>query len=119
MARESPALMACRIRRSSGGARWVVRVPTLKHDIFSAAQEMCADLSGWAIREVDQAALKITCERKNGVLSGTSTIEVAVDGPDGIPSSTTSVRSESKGALLSRDKSNVAEFVKKFTMRVC
>jgi len=100
--------------------RWhrPVRVPTGKGDIFQAAQEMCADLDGWSVKNVDEGALRIHCERKNGFLGGTSQIEVTVDGPDGIPSSTTSVKSESDG-LLSRDKSNVTEFVKKFTMRVC
>ena len=101
--------------------RWhqPVRVPTLKNDIFGAAQEMCADLDGWKVVKVDEDALTITCEKAGGLLGGTSTIEVKVYGPDGIPSSTTSVRSESKGGMLSRDKAVVAEFVKKFTMRVC
>jgi hypothetical protein len=96
-----------------------VRVPTLKQDIFGQARDLCSDLDGWDVVEVDETNLKITCKRSNGLLGGTSQIEVWVEGPDAIPSSTTHVRSESSGALLSRDKSNVAEFVKKFTMRVC
>ena len=49
---------------------------------------------------------------------GTSRIVVRVDGPDEIPSSETSVVSESAGGVLSRDKAIVSEFVKKFSMRV-
>ena len=71
-----------------------------QNDIFGAAQEMCADLDGWKVVKVDEDALTITCEKANGLLGGTSTIEVKVDGPDGIPSSTTSVRSESKGGIF-------------------
>lgn len=96
-----------------------VRVPTLKQDIFGQARELCSDLDAWDVVEIDEANLKITCRRSNGFLGGTSHISVWVEGPEGIPSSTTHIRSESTGALLPRDKSNVAEFVKKFTMRVC
>jgi hypothetical protein len=35
-----------------------------------------------------------------------------------MPNSSTHCRSESSGALLSRDKGNVAEFIQKFWMRV-
>jgi len=103
------------------GGRWQqpVKVPTSKDNIFGAAREMCDDLDAWVVKDVNEETFSITCERKNGMLGGTSTIIVSVAGPDGIPSSTTSVRSESQGALLSRDKANVMEFVKKFTMRVC
>ena len=37
---------------------------------------------------------------------------------EGIPSSETHCSSESEGALIPRDRSNVAEFVRKFWMRV-
>ena len=105
----------------SHSGRWQrpVSVPTSKDNVFGAAREMCDDLESWQVKQVDEQQLSITCERSNGLLGGTSTIVVRVDGPDGIPSSTTSVSSQSSGALLSRDKANVMEFVKKFTMRVC
>jgi len=101
--------------------RWEkpVRVPAQKRDIFEAAREMCADLDGWKVVGVDEGGLSISCERDGGVLGGRSVIHVRVEGPDGIPSSTTFVSSESKGGLWKRDRRNVAEFVKKFTMRVC
>jgi hypothetical protein len=95
-----------------------VRVPVPKQDIFGAAQEMCVDLA-WTVKDVDAENLTIQCEKSGGLLGGTAAITVRVDGPDGIPSSTTTVRSESTGGVLSRDKSLVAEFVKKFTNRVC
>ena len=111
--------MAFRTRDDAAG-RWhqPIRVPTLKADVLSAAREMCHDL-GWSVVDVDEQRCEITCERRNGVLGGTSRIVVSVEGPDGIPSSTVHARSESSGAVLPRDKANVTEFVKKFTMRVC
>ena len=59
-----------------------VRVPTLKQDIFGQARELCSDLDGWDVVEVDEANLKITCKRANGLLGGTSQILVWVEGPD-------------------------------------
>ncbi|MFT5050680.1 MAG: hypothetical protein ACI8QZ_002082 [Chlamydiales bacterium] len=100
--------------------RWQrpVRVPARKQDIFGAAKEMCEDLEGWTVLEVDDEALRITCECSNGFLAGTSRIKVWVEGPDNIPSSTTCMTSEG-GGPRDRNKANVTEFVKKFTMRVC
>ncbi len=95
-----------------------VHVAKGKLEIYSAAREMCEDL-GWRVVDSDAAKLTLRCERRNGFLGGTSTIELSIEGPDGIPSSITRVRSRSTGALLSRDKANVSEFVRKFTMRVC
>ena len=100
--------------------RWQrpVRVPARKQDIFGAAKEMCEDLESWRVLEVDEGGLRITCERKNGLLGGTSRIQVWVEGPDDIPSCTTNASSDG-GGIVNRDKANVAEFIKKFTMRVC
>ena len=100
--------------------RWhqPVRVPVGKGDVFGAAKEMVADLQGWVVQSSDDEALTISCEKKGGLLGGTSTIVVRVEGPDGIPNSETHCCSESSGGLLSKDKSNVAEFIKKFWMRV-
>jgi hypothetical protein len=104
----------------TNSARWhkPVQVPREKGDIFSAACEMAADMPGWTVTETDEAALRIVATKQNGFLGGTSTITVAVDGPADIPNSSTHCRSESSGALLSRDKGNVAEFIQKFWMRV-
>ena len=100
--------------------RWhqPVRVPVGKENVFGSAKEMVADLPGWEVQSVDEQALTIHCEKKGGLLGGTSKIVVRVEGPDGIPSSETHCTCESTGGLLSKDKGNVAEFVKKFWMRV-
>jgi len=85
---------------------------------FGVAQELVADLDRWVVRQVDAEALTITCERKNGFLGGVSTIVVRVSGREEMPNSQTHCSSESTGALLARDKANVAEFVRRFWMRV-
>jgi len=96
-----------------------IRVPTLKGDVYQAAKEMVEDLSGWAVVSEDAEGGVITCRKGNGVLGGTSTIQISVEGPEGIPSTTVNVTSESQGGLLSRDKGNVAEFVRPFFRRIC
>ncbi len=100
--------------------RWhkPVCVPVNRADVFASALEMIADLPGWSVTSTDQDGLRAECERSNGPLRGTSTISIWVEGPEGIPNSTTHCRSTSSGSLLSRDKGNVAEFVQKFWMRV-
>ncbi|MAG62930.1 MAG: hypothetical protein QGI93_05950 [Planctomycetota bacterium] len=100
--------------------RWhrPVCVPIGKEDVFGSALEMLEDLSRWSVRSVDKDGLSATYERNNGPLRGTSTIVVRVEGPDGLPNSQTHCSSQSDGALLSRDKANVAEFIQKFWMRV-
>lgn len=87
--------------------------------MYSAAKEMVESLSGWEILSADDAKRVISCRKKGGLFSGESQITIRVEGPDGIPSSTVYVRSESKGGLLSPDKSNVQEFMKPFWRRVC
>ena len=96
-----------------------VRVPALKGDIYNAAVEMAEDLDGWEVLSKDEGELKLVCRRPGGLLKGTATITVWVEGPDGMPSSTVYVRSETEGGLLDRDKANVVEFVRPFHRRVC
>jgi len=96
-----------------------VRVPIRKEDVYRAAREMVDDLEAWTVVAADDERLLLRCERKGGLMGATAIITVSVEGPDGIPSATVNVRSESQGGLLSRDKSNVAEFVKPFHRRVC
>lgn len=79
---------------------------------------MAADMNGWTVTKTDEAAFQILATKQNGFLGGTSTITVTIEGPADIPNSSTHCRSESTGALLSRDKGNVAEFIQKFWMRV-
>ena len=96
-----------------------IRVPTQQGNIYRAAKEMIADLAGWTLVTEDEAQGRLVCRRNNGFLGGISTITIAVEGPEGIPSTTVNVTSESKGALLPRDKANVAEFVRPFFRRIC
>ena len=77
-----------------------------------------ADLD-WEVVGSDDEKLEITCRKKGGLLGGTATIQILVDGPEGIPSATVNVKSTTEGGLLNRDKANVAEFVKPFHRRVC
>jgi hypothetical protein len=46
-------------------------------------------------------------------------VTITVEGPEGMPSSTVNVRSESDAGLFARDKSIVADFVRPFRRRVC
>lgn len=96
-----------------------IRVPIQRGSVFQSAREMAEDLSGWTVESADEAAGRIVCRKQNGFLGGTSTITITVEGPDGIPSSTVHVASQSGAALLSRDKANVAEFVRPFFRRIC
>jgi hypothetical protein len=96
-----------------------IRVPTQKGHIYQAAREMIEDLDGWQLVSEDEAAGRLVVKKSNGFLGGTSTVTVSIEGPDGVPSATVNVRSESEGGLLSKDKSNVAEFVRPFFRRVC
>jgi hypothetical protein len=95
-----------------------VRVPINKKDAYGAAREKCEDL-GWEVVAGDEDALVLTCRCSGGLLGGSAEVVVRIEGPDGIPTSTTHVRSTSSGGLLSKDKSLVADFVRKFTMRTC
>ena len=96
-----------------------IRVPTQRGHIFQAAKEMVDDLDGWELVSADEGAGTLVCKKKNGMLGGTSTITIQVEGPEGIPSTTVNVRSESEGGLLNKDKANVAEFIRPFFRRVC
>lgn len=96
-----------------------LRVPALKGGIYAEAKTMVGDLAGWTLVQADDEALVLRCERKPGLLAGRARVTIRVEGPDGIPSATVHVRSESDGGLLSRDKACVAEFLGPFTRRVC
>jgi hypothetical protein len=90
-----------------------------REGLYEAAKEMVEDLSNWTLVSADDAATTLHCERKGGLLGGTSKVTVRVEGPDGMPSSTLHVRAEAQGGLLSNEKAVVLEFMKPFTRRVC
>lgn len=96
-----------------------LRVPTLAPDIYQEAKDMVADLERWTLVSADDDALTLVCERAGGLLSAASRVTIRVEGPEGIPSATVHLRSESGGGLRSRDRANVAEFLEPFRRRVC
>lgn len=100
--------------------RWhrPVRVPRAKEGIFATARELVEDLDGWTLDRADEEQLVLHVTKSNGLLGGTSRVTIKVTGPDGIPSSETHVASESSGALVPKDRANVAQFCEKFWMRV-
>jgi hypothetical protein len=95
-----------------------LRVAVRKEDVYAEARNMVADLDGWKLVEADERALVLRCERKGGPLSAPARVTISVEGPDGIPSATVNVESQSAGGLFSRDKANVAEFLEPFGRRV-
>ena len=103
----------------SAGSKWhrPVAVPSNKDGVFGTVRELLEDLAGWNVESVDEPNFSVRVSKPNGFLGGTSKIVITVSGPDGIPSSETSVVSESDG-LISRDRSNVATFCRKLWMRV-
>lgn len=96
-----------------------LQVATLKGDLFGAAKEMVEDLPRWELLSEDEEAGVLTCRRNGGFLGGSSTITITFEAPDGIPATTVNVKSVTEGGLLSRDKANVAEFLKPYNRRVC
>jgi hypothetical protein len=95
-----------------------LRVALRREELFSEARTMVEDLAGWKLVRADEGALELHCERKGGLLSSTAHVKIAVAGPEGIPSSTLTVSSQSAGGLLARDKAVVLEFLTPFRRRV-
>lgn len=96
-----------------------LRVATRGENVFDEAKNLVDDLPKWELVRVDAARKVLTCRRAGSLLSGAATVTIRVEGPEGIPSCTVHVRSESNGGLRSRDRANVAEFMKPFHRRVC
>lgn len=96
-----------------------LRVPTRHQDIYVAAKEMVDDLPDWDLVSEDEGAGTLTCRRGSRFLGGESEITISVQGPDDIPNTTVTLRSETPSGLLSHDKKNVQEFMKLFFRRVC
>jgi hypothetical protein len=87
--------------------------------VYAEAKNLVGDLPGWELVRADDERLVLNCRRAGGVLGGTAEIEIRVEGPDEIPSSTVHVSSRSTGGLFARDKRYVAEFLVPFHRRVC
>jgi hypothetical protein len=93
-----------------------MRVAVRREDVFTEAKDMAADL-GWTVVECDAAALRLVCERAGAFLRSPARITIEVEGPEGVPSATVTVRSESAGAFA-RDRENVRAFLEPFRRRV-
>ena len=95
-----------------------LRVAVRREDVYAEARSQVADLPGWSVLSADDAALVIRCERRGGLLGGAARVTITVEGPEGIPSATVHVRSESDGGLFSRDRATVLEFLRPFRRRI-
>jgi hypothetical protein len=94
-----------------------LRVAVRREDVYAEARSQVADL-GWSVLSADDSALVIRCERRGGLLGGAARVTITVEGPEGIPSATVHVHSESDGGLFSRDRSAVLEFLRPFRRRI-
>jgi hypothetical protein len=95
-----------------------LRVPQPKGDMYSTAKELVEALPDWSILSENEEQGLIVCERKARALSAKSKVTIKIEGPDGIPSTTVTMVSESEGGLLGGDKKNVNEFMKLYRRRV-
>jgi hypothetical protein len=95
-----------------------LRVPRLKDGIFSEAVDLLEALPGWSVVSKDEAKGLIECTRKARLLGGEARVTISFEAPEGVPSTTVKMRSESKGGLLNHDKQNVLEFMEKLRQRV-
>jgi len=94
-----------------------MRVAVRREDVFSEAKDMVADLAGWKLVREDAEKLEITCERAGGLLGGAAQVLLRVEGPDGIPSATLTLRCEASG-LFANAKGVAREFMEPFRRRV-
>ena len=96
-----------------------LRLPTLKGDLYGAAKELIDDLAKWSLVSEDEDAGVLVCSRAGGFLGGKATVTIRFEAPEGVPSTTVRLRSETEGGLMPRDKANVVEFMKPYNRRVC
>lgn len=95
-----------------------LRVAVRWEEVWAEAKNLASDLPAWRIVREDAAAGTLECERSGGWLRGRARITISVHGPQGIPSATVSLRSQTAGALFARDRANVREFLELFSRRV-
>jgi hypothetical protein len=95
-----------------------LRVPSLKGGIYGTAKELVEALPDWTLDSEDEGQGLLCCTRSGRFLSGSSRVTIKVEGPDGVPSTTVTLRSETEGGLRKCDKANVVEFMKLFHRRV-
>lgn len=94
-----------------------MRVAVRREEVFAEARDMVADLEAWSVVREDAQALELHCERAGGLLSGRARIRIRVEGPEGIPSATVTLRCEASG-LFARVRHVTREFMAPFRRRV-
>lgn len=95
-----------------------LRVPSLADGLIQTAKELVDDLPEWTLLEADDAKGVLSCERSARLLSGKSKVTIRIESPEGVPSTTVNLRSESSGGLRKGDRANVIEFMRLFMRRV-
>jgi hypothetical protein len=96
-----------------------IRLPVRRENIWDSLKEMVDDMQGWEVVSMDDDARVAVVRKAGGLVSGTSTMTIAVEGLEDVPSTTVSAKCETNGGLLGRDKAHVAEFIKIFHRRIC
>lgn len=96
-----------------------LRVAGTQASVFQEARNLASELPGWKVLDADESKRKLVCERSGGFLRGAARVTITVEGPEGIPSATVNVRSETSAGFLARDRANVLEFMRLFERRVC
>lgn len=104
-----------------------VRVAALPAGVVEEARNLASELPGWRVLRADEvqasadgfAGETIHCERVNTFPFGRTRVTIRVEAPPGIPSTTVTLRCESNGAWISRDRAVAAEFLRPFVRRVC
>jgi hypothetical protein len=98
-----------------------LRVPIIKQNVYEEARNLASELPGWSVVEADDARLVLRCARAGNALAGTARVTITIEGPDGIPSSTVHLVSESEGGVpgFASARKAVLEFMKPFHRRVC
>jgi len=95
-----------------------LRVAVRREDVYAEARTMVADLALWKLVRADDERLELLCERAAGFLGRPARVTIRIEGPDGIPTASVHVRSQTDGGWLARDKANVREFLEPFSRRV-
>ena len=103
----------------SGEFHRPIRVPSRREGIWAAAKEMVDDLEGWSVVSMDEENRVAVVEKGGGMLGGKSRMTITIEGDAEVPSTTVHAKSTTDGGLMSRDKANVAHFIRLFHRRIC
>ena len=96
-----------------------IRLPIRRENIWDSLREMVADMQGWEVVSMDDESRVAVLVKPGGLMSGTATMTITIEGHEDVPSTTVNARCETDGGLMGRDKANVADFIKIFHRRIC